>query len=156
MFPTRARAIFSSQLRRQTTVPRGSGGSFDPKTPTGQNNMLLAAAAGVTVIGWSYYMGYWGMEAKGRRSNFGPRVELIDDGDCCSKDQVKEYSPRNIKPAATPVSGDNANVHANIEFRGEHSKPCPRTDVINQILHLVPTGFSRLYGTFATEKTAKA
>ncbi|KAJ7666096.1 hypothetical protein DFH06DRAFT_1470310 [Mycena polygramma] len=80
MFPTRARALFSSQLRRQTAAPgAGSsgtgGGKFDPKTPAGQNNMLLAAAAAVTLIGGSYYMGFWGVDVKDKAKDAASTVK---------------------------------------------------------------------------------
>ncbi|KAF7360270.1 hypothetical protein MVEN_00756300 [Mycena venus] len=72
--PTRVRAIFSTHLRRQTAAP-SSGGKMDPKT---QNNALLAAVAAVTVLGGSYYMGYWDTDkakdkAKGKYDYFGLR-----------------------------------------------------------------------------------
>ncbi|KAJ7158248.1 hypothetical protein C8R43DRAFT_1124861 [Mycena crocata] len=59
MFPTRARALFSTQFRRQTTTPGSNGGMFNLNTPAGKNNVFVATAAVVTLLGGSYYMGYW-------------------------------------------------------------------------------------------------
>ncbi|KAJ7512785.1 hypothetical protein B0H11DRAFT_1898072 [Mycena galericulata] len=77
MFPTRARAMTPTRLRRQTTAPPPGGGMFNLKTPAGKNNavraLLLAAigtshgarqtvasVAALTLLGASYYLGYWG------------------------------------------------------------------------------------------------
>ncbi|KAJ7682952.1 hypothetical protein B0H17DRAFT_1333421 [Mycena rosella] len=61
MFPTRVRAIFSTHLRRQTAAPSpsSSGGRFNLSTPAGKNNAILAGGAAVTLLGATYYMGYW-------------------------------------------------------------------------------------------------
>ncbi|KAJ6595895.1 hypothetical protein DFH09DRAFT_1357763 [Mycena vulgaris] len=62
MLPTRARAIFPTHLRRQTATPNpgtSNGGRFNLSTPAGKNNAFLAGAAAVTLLGATYYMGYW-------------------------------------------------------------------------------------------------
>ncbi|KAJ7185683.1 hypothetical protein C8R46DRAFT_1207817 [Mycena filopes] len=60
MFPTRVRALLSTQFRRQTAVPNsGGGGKFDLKTPAGKNNAIVAAGGVVAVVAATYYMGYW-------------------------------------------------------------------------------------------------
>ncbi|KAJ6487856.1 hypothetical protein C8R45DRAFT_259087 [Mycena sanguinolenta] len=95
MFATRARALFSTHLRRQTaahTGGSGGGGQFEK----GKNNALLATAAVATVLGGMYYMGYWDKDkAKGcggqikrvmrwirsRRSELGWAEHLLPTGD---------------------------------------------------------------------------
>ncbi|KAJ6558107.1 hypothetical protein B0H19DRAFT_1376611 [Mycena capillaripes] len=59
MFPTRARAMFSSQLRRQTAAPGGAGGRVNPNTSAGKNNnnMLMAVGAAVTLSA-AYLIGF--------------------------------------------------------------------------------------------------
>ncbi|KAJ7108565.1 hypothetical protein C8R44DRAFT_884632 [Mycena epipterygia] len=53
--------MFPTRLRRQTAVPN-NGGRFNLSTPAGKNNVILASAAAVTLLGATYYMGYWDTE----------------------------------------------------------------------------------------------
>ncbi|KAJ6558109.1 hypothetical protein B0H19DRAFT_1261658 [Mycena capillaripes] len=65
MFPTRARAMISTQLRRRTAPPEGTGGSAIPDKPAWTNNNMvrasleyLLAAGGAMTLFAAYLVGF--------------------------------------------------------------------------------------------------